>query len=303
MAELKKIQTRDLDIAYYEHGDPHGWPVVLAHGFPYSVNAYDKVIPFLTRGGARVIVPWLRGYGATRFLRAETMRSGQQAALASDLIDLLDALDIQKAILAGFDWGGLASCVAAALWPERVHALVSYAGYDVADLQKEKEPCDPKLECVVWYQHLFQSERGRKGLERDRKGIARLLWMQWSPGWGFREEEFERAAEAWENSDFVDVVVHCYRFVHGNEKGDPLLEGLERRLAEKPKIGVPCITLDGTLDPLKPGGSGGHDGMFVGRHERRVFEVGHAFPMEAPEAFAQAVLDVHGWAVEADAGA
>ncbi|KAI1274226.1 Alpha/Beta hydrolase protein [Xylaria sp. FL0933] len=296
MAELKRIKTATLEIAYYEHGAPDGFPVVLAHGFPYDVHAYDAVIPRLAAAGARVIVPYARGYGPTRFLAADTMRTGQQAALASDIIALLDALGIQKATLAGFDWGGLASCVAAALWPERVAALVSYAGYDIADVEAEQDPAPPDLECVMWYQHLFQSERGRKCLARDRRALCRILWRQWSPSWAFTDEMFDRTAASFENPDFVEVVIHAYRFVHGKEAGDPALEELERKLAAKPKITVPCITLDGTQDPLKPGGSASHADMFVGRHERRVFEVGHAFPAEAPEAFAQAVIDVHSWA-------
>ncbi|KAI1742731.1 Alpha/Beta hydrolase protein [Xylaria scruposa] len=295
MAQLKRIKTPILEIAYYEHGTHDGWPVVLAHGFPYDIHAYDEVIPHLASAGARIIVPYARGYGPTRFLSAETMRTGQQAALASDIVALLDALGIQKATLTGFDWGGLASCVAAALWPERVSALVSYAGYDVADVAAEQEPAPASLECVMWYQHLFQSERGRKCLAQDRKALCRILWEQWSPAWKFADETFERTAEAFENPDFVDVVIHAYRFVHGKEAGDPTLEHLEEKLATKPKITVPCITLDGTQDPLKPGGSASHAEMFVGRHERRVFEVGHAFPAEAPEAFAQAIIDVQNW--------
>ncbi|KAI1748719.1 Alpha/Beta hydrolase protein [Xylaria castorea] len=295
MAQLKKIKTPILEIAYYEHGTREGWPVVLAHGFPYDVHAYDEVIPHLASGGARIIVPYARGYGATRFLSADAMRTGQQAALASDIVALLDALGIRQATLAGFDWGGLASCVAAALWPERVSALVSYAGYDVADVAAQREPAPASLECVMWYQHLFQSERGRKCLAQDRKALCRILWEQWSPTWEFTDETFERTAEAFENPDFVDVVIHAYRFVHGKEAGDPTLDHLEEKLATKPKITVPCITLDGTQDPLKPGGSASHAEMFVGRHERRVFEVGHAFPAESPEAFAQAIIDVHNW--------
>ncbi|KAI1151904.1 Alpha/Beta hydrolase protein [Nemania diffusa] len=298
MAQLKKTDTQLLEIAYYEHGAPDGWPVVLTHGFPYDAHAYDAVVPLLVRRGARVIVPYLRGFGETRFLFAITMRTGQQAALAADIISLLDALDIPQAVLAGFDWGGLASCAAAALWPERVAGLVSYAGYDIADIAaQQREPAPPGLECVMWYQHLFQSERGRACLARDRRALCRLLWTQWSPTWRFAEADFERAAAAFENPDFVDVVVHAYRFVHGKEAGDPALDGLEARLAARPRIAVPCVTLDGAQDPLKPGGSAGHAEMFVGRHERRVFDVGHAFPVEAPGAFAQAVIDVHDWSV------
>ncbi|KAI1424239.1 Alpha/Beta hydrolase protein [Xylaria sp. FL1777] len=302
MAQLKRIKTPVLEIAYCEHGTPDGFPVVLAHGFPYDVHAYEAVIPRLVSGGARVIVPYTRGYGPTRFLSASTMRTGQQAALASDLISLLDALGIRKATLAGFDWGGLASCVAAALWPERVSGLVSYAGYDVADVKAQRHPSPAALECVMWYQHLFQSERGRECLARDRRALCRILWRQWSPSWEFTDEMFDRSAESFENPDFVDVVIHAYRFAHGKEAGDPMLDELEGKLAAKPKITVPCITLDGTQDPLKPGGSASHADMFVGRHERRVFDVGHAFPAEAPEAFAQAIIDVHDWSVTDGAG-
>ncbi|KAI0394450.1 putative hydrolase [Xylariaceae sp. FL0594] len=301
--QLKKVRTSTLEIAYYDHGPAGGWPVVLSHGFPYDVHAYDDVVPLLVSRSARVIVPYLRGFGPTRFLhpasRVSGMRTGQQTALASDIIALLDALGIEKAVLAGFDWGGLASCVASLLWPERVAGLVSYAGYDVADVASQRdEPCPPELEYTMWYQHLFQSERGRKCLAQNRRTLCRMLWSQWSPSWAFSEETFERTAETFDNEAWVDVVVHCYRFHMGRVDGHPDLEELEKKVAMKPKVTVPCITLDGTLDPLKPGGSAAHAQMFVARHERREVEVGHAFPMEAPEAFAQAVIDVHGWARE-----
>ncbi|GAP84992.2 putative alpha beta hydrolase [Rosellinia necatrix] len=315
---LKTVRTPALEIAYHEHGPPDGWPVVLAHGFPYSPVAYDEVAPRLARAGARVIVPYARGFGATRFLDDDddgrrAMRNGQQAALAADLVALLDALGIARATLAGFDWGGLAACCAAALWPGRVAALVSYAGYDVAAVGRHSGGEDgvgdgdgddapsPALECVMWYQHLFQSERGRACLARDRRRLCRLLWAQWSPSWdpAAADAAFARAAPAFDNADFVDVVVHCYRFVHGAAAGDPALDGLEARLAARPRIAVPCVTLDGARDPLKPGGSAAHAPMFAARHERRVVDVGHAFPAEAPEAFARAVIDAHAWAVEA----
>lgn len=295
MSQYKVARTPILEIAYYEHGAPTGWPVVLSHGFPYDVHAYDKVVPLLTSQGARVIVPYLRGHGPTRFLSSSTIRSGQQAALGSDLVSLLNSLDIEKAILAGFDWGGVASCVVTALWPERVAGLVSYAGYDIIDREAQQEPVNPTLESVVWYQHLFQSERGRKCLARDRKKLCKLLWTQWSPAWPFTDEVFDCTAESFENEDFVDVVICVYRHCLGNEAGDPELEDLERRLAAKPKIIVPCITLDGTQDPLKPGGSAGHAEMFEARHERREVDAGHALPFEAPEAFAKAILDLHQW--------
>jgi len=292
---LKTAKTPILEIAYYEHGSLTGWPVILSHGFPYDIHAYDEVVPLLTAQGARVIVPYVRGYGPTRFLSSSTMRSGQQAALGSDIIALLDALSIDKAILAGFDWGGLSSCVASALWPERVSGLVSYAGYDVVDRVAQRKAFDPSLECVMWYQHLFQSERGRDCLTRNRREITRILWQQWSPKWAFSDALFEETVKSFDNPDFVDVVLHCYRHVFGNKDGDPALEQLEERLAKQPKITVPTITLDGTQDPLKPGGSATHDVMFAGQHERRVYDVGHAFPAEAPAAFADAVLTVHQW--------
>ena len=295
---LCTTRTSLFEISYYEHGQSSGWPVILSHGFPYDIHAYDNVVPTLIAEGARVIVPYLRGYGPTRFLSPSTMRTGQQAALGSDdIIALMDALKIEKAILAGFDWGGLASCVATALWPERVAGLVSYAGYDIIDRARSQEPADPSLESVVWYQHLFQQERGRACLTKHRRQLCRLLWHQWSPQQSWSDEFFERTAASFDNPDFVDIVIHCYRFHMGSgTEGDPTLDDLEELLATRPKISVPAITLDGTQDPLKPGGTASHDTMFTGRHERRVHDVGHAFPMEAPKAFSQAVLDVHGWA-------
>ncbi len=295
MSEYKTTRTSTLEIAYYEHGTPAGWPVILSHGFPYDIHAYDEVVPLLTAQGARVIVPYLRGYGPTRFLSSSTIRSGQQAALGLDLVSLLDSLRIETAIVAGFDWGGVASCVAAALWPEKVSGLVSYAGYDIVDREAQKEPVDPALESVMWYQHLFQSDRGKKCLAADREKFCRLLWTQWSPAWSFTDDVYRRTAKSFENVDFVDVVVRTYRYHMGLEVGDPELEALERRLAAKPKITVPCITLDGTQDPLKPGGTATHAKMFEARHERVEVIAGHAVPFEAPEVFAKAVLDVHQW--------
>ncbi|ORY68992.1 Alpha/Beta hydrolase protein [Pseudomassariella vexata] len=296
MPELKTIRTPTLEIAYHDHGASTGWPVILSHGFPYSIHAYEEVAPLLFAQGARVVIPYLRGYGPTRFLSPSTMRSGQQAALGTDLLALIHALGIEKAIIAGFDWGGLASCVVAALWPDRVEGLVSYAGYDIIDRPAQRRAAGPGLECVMWYQHLFQSERGRECLQGNRKELCRILWEQWSPTWEFSDEVFEKTAASFDNPDFVDVVIHCYRHVLGSEEGDPKLQELEERLAKRPKIRVPCITLDGTKDPLKPGGTASHNSMFTGRYERWERDVGHAFPMEAPGVFAEAVLKIHQWA-------
>ena len=296
---MNTIQTKLLEIAFLDEGGPEGWPVILAHGFPYDVHAYDEVVPRLAQAGARVIVPYLRGFGATRFRSKDTMRSGQQAALGQDLVGLIDALGIRRAILAGYDWGGLASCVASALWPERVTGLVSYAGYDIIDVERLGHACAPALEQVLWYQHLFQLERGRECLTHHRRELCRILWQQWSPGWAFDDATFERTASSFDNPDFIDVVIHCYRFCFGTAAGDPALASLEDRLAKKPKIGVPTITLDGTQDPLKPGGTASHATMFTARHEHRVVECGHNLPWEAPHDFADAILTVRAWTAEA----
>lgn len=292
---LKTIRTPTLEIGYYEHGPTSGWPVVLSHGFPYDIHSFDEVAPILASHGARVIIPYLRGFGPTRFLSAATMRTGQQAALGSDVIELMDALGIEKAILGGFDWGGVASCVAAALWPDRVHGLVSYAGYDIVDRVGGSKPSEPSLEYVQWYQHLFLHERGRACLEQHRRDLCLMLWRQWSPTFSFSNSFFERTATSFDNPDFVDVVIHAYRFCFGSEEGDPVFQQLEDKLASKPPITVPSITLDGLQDPLKPGGTAAHSKMFSGRHERREADVGHAFPMEAPRAFADAILSIHEW--------
>lgn len=294
-ASYHTVRTPTLEIAYYDHGDKRGWSVVLYHGFPHDPHAHDEVVPQLTSQGARVIVPYLRGFGPTRFLSETTFRSGQQAALGSDLKGLLDALEIPDAILGGFDWGGVASCVASILWPERVLSLVCYAGYDIIDRRAQRLPSPPSMECVMWYQHLFQSERGRSCLNENRGELCQLLWRQWSPTSPAIHGKFDQTAQSFENPDFVDVVVHAYRYVLGAQEGDPLLESLEKILATLPPITVPCITLNGTQDPLKPGGSASHAHHFAARHERREYDVGHAFPIEAPEAFARAILDIHSW--------
>ena len=292
---LRTVQAGVLSVGYLETGHAGGWPVILSHGFPYDVHAYDEVAPRLAERGARVIVPYLRGFGPTRFLSPETRRSGQQAALGSDLRALLDALGIETAILAGYDWGGLASCVVAALWPERVAGLVSLASYDILDLRGLQGPVHPALEHALWYQHLFQAERGRAGLARYRRELCRLLWTQWSPGWRFGDEVFNRTASSFDNPDFVDVVIHSYRHALGHAEGDPALSEQEARLARRPKIPVPAVTLDGAADTLKPGGTADQAAMFTARHEHRLIEAGHNLPQEAPAAFTHACLTVREW--------
>ncbi|KAJ6486875.1 putative hydrolase or acyltransferase of alpha/beta superfamily [Mycena sanguinolenta] len=289
MAELKTATTPILEIAYYEHGSPTGWPVLLLHGFPYDIHVYDEVVPLLTAHGARVIVPYTRGYGPTRFLSPSTMRTGQQAALGSDVIALMDALSIEKAILAGFDWGGLAAWVVASLWPERLTGVV---GYEVVERARQGKSFDLVFEYVMWYQHLFQSERGKDCLSRNRRELCHMLLKQWSPTWSFSDSFFEETVKSFDNPDFVDVVLHFYRHAFCSADGDPALEDLEERLAQKPKITVPMITLAGDVDPLKPGP---YPDMFTGKHERRVLNVGHAVPGEAPQAFTDAILTVKEW--------
>ena len=269
--------------------------MILSHGFPYDVHAFDETAPWLAEQGARVVVPYTRGFGPTRFIYDATMRSGQQAARGRDIIELAEALDLERPILGGFDWGGNASCVAAALWPERIGGLVSYASYDIIDVSEQRRPATPALERVCWYQHLFQTERGRACLAQHRDELCHLLWEEWSPGWRFDESTFERTATSFKNPDFVEIVIHCYRHVLGLEAGEPAFEALEDRLALKPKITIPAVTLDGSMDPLKPGGTADHAPMFLGKHEHRVIDVGHNLPQQAPGAFATAVMRVRDW--------
>jgi pimeloyl-ACP methyl ester carboxylesterase len=291
---LRSIDAGVLTVAYEENGDPRGWPVVLLHGFPYDVRAYDAVAPILAAAGARVIVPYLRGYGPTRFRSPETRRSGEQAALGADLRALLDALEIPSAILAGYDWGGRAACVVAALWPERARGLVSQNGYNIQDIGHAGEPQPPENEHRYWYQYYLHAERGRSGLARYRREFCRLLWRLWSPRWQFDDATFERTAASFDNPDFVDVVIHSYRHRFGLVPGDAAFAEIEVRLAAQPPITVPAITLDGDADGvLAPGGTEGHARRFTGRHEHRVVaNGGHNLPQEFPQAFATAVLDV-----------
>jgi pimeloyl-ACP methyl ester carboxylesterase len=296
MDATRFIDAGVLRVAYEEQGDPAGRPVVLLHGFPYDVHAYDGVAPLLAAQGLRVIVPWLRGYGPTRFLSDDTPRSGQQAALGADLLALLDALSIERALVAGYDWGGRAACIAAALWPGRVRGLVSVNGYNLQDIARSGTPAAPDTEYRFWYQYYFHGERGRAGLAAHRREFCRLLWRLWSPQWAFSDAEFDRSAAAFDNPDFVDVVTQSYRHRFALVDGDPACEDIERRLAAQPPIAVPTVTLDGDADGVSPGEMP-QAGRFTGRHEHRVVGggIGHDLPQEAPQAFAQAVLDVDGW--------
>ncbi len=291
---LKRVEAGVLSVAYEETGATNGTPVLLLHGFPYDVHAYDEVTPLLVSGGCRVIVPFLRGYGPTRFLSMDTLRSGQQAVLAHDLLAFMDALGIQNGVLAGYDWGGRAACIVAALWPERARGLVSGCGYNIQDIPGSIKPQAPEKEFGLWYQYYFHSERGRAGLEQNRYELCRLLWRLWSPKWRFDEATYDRTAASFHNADFVAVVIHSYRHRFGLAPGDPAAEDTERRLAAQPPISVPTIALHGSDDGVTPlDTSEHHDRFFRARYERRVISsAGHNLPQEAPRDFAEAVLSV-----------
>jgi len=291
---IKHIRTSVLDIAYEESGDAGGIPVFLMHGWPYDPRCYDEVAPALVAAGARVIVPYLRGFGATRFLSAATLRSGQQGALGNDLRELMEALGVERAVLAGFDWGGRAACIVAALWPERVIGLVTANGYNIQDIAASAIPQSPAQERRFWYQYYFHTERGRAGLEANRQSLCRLLWELWSPQWRFSDATFAHSAASLDNPDFVAVTIQSYRHRYGNAPGDPALEEIERRLAAQPPITVPAIALQGEVDGvLPPESSEGHARFFTGPYQRRLLSgVGHNPPQEAPTAFAAAVLEL-----------
>ena len=295
---IKNIATSLLDVVYDEQGNPGGWPVVLLHGFPYDIHAYDEVSPRLTSQGARVITPYLRGYGPTRFLAPATLRSGQQAALGADLLALLDALEIERAVLGGYDWGGRAACIVAALYPSRARGLVSVNGYNIQNIATAMRPASPEKEHRLWYQYYLHGERGRTGLTENRRAFCRLLWSLWSPTWRYDDATYARSAEAFDNPDFVDVVVHSYRHRFGLVEGDPQFDEMERRLAAMPSITVPTITLEGDADGVSSlSGTKTDARHFTGRHENRVVpNAGHNLPQEAPQAFASAVLDINAWA-------
>jgi pimeloyl-ACP methyl ester carboxylesterase len=268
--------------------------VVLLHGFPYDTHSYVDVAPRLAAMGCRTIVPYLRGYGPTRFRAENTPRSGEQAAVGADLIALMDALSVKRAVFAGYDWGGRAACVAAALWPDRCAGLVSVNAYLIQDIAKAMVPAKPEREVPLWYQYYFQVERGRAGLAVNRRGIARILWRQWSPNWDFDDATFERTAEAFDNPDYVDVVIHSYRHRFGLAEGDPHYAGLQRRLATLPVIAVPAITLDGAADGVAPATDGtASAAKFTGRRAHHVIPgAGHNLPQEEPVAFAGAVMEL-----------
>jgi pimeloyl-ACP methyl ester carboxylesterase len=290
MAPLRHVQTPVLSIGCFDAGA--GPAVVLLHGFPYDIHAYADVAPMLVAAGCRVIVPYLRGAGATCFRAGLFARTAEQGALASDVVDLLDALGVRRALLAGFDWGARAACATAALWPSRCAGLVSAGGYALHDLRRAATPAPPEQEAACWHQYYFLSERGRAGLTARRRELAQLLWRQWSPQWRFSRAEFDRTAAAFDNPDWVEVVLHSYRYKLGAAPGDPRYAHLARRLLSQPRIEIPAITVEGAAHGVVRPTDGRQWSALFTRHvaHRVVAGAGHNVPQEQPRAFAEAVL-------------
>ena len=294
---LKQIDAGVLNVGYAESGPANGRAVLLLHGWPYDVHTYDDVAPLLTAKGYRVIVPYLRGYGTTRFLSSDTVRNGEQAALAVDVIALLDALAIQQPIIAGCDWGARTADIVAALWPERCKALVSVSGYLIGSREANKMPLPPAAELQWWYQFYFATDRGRAGYEKYRREFSKLIWQLASPKWKFTDATFDRSAASFDNPDHVSIVIHNYRWRLGLADGEPQYDDLEKRLADGPVITVPTITLEGDANGAFHPEPSAYAKKFSGKYAHRLITggIGHNLPQEAPRAFADAVLQVAGY--------
>ena len=292
---LRQVDAGLLNVGYAEAGPSDGRAAVLLHGWPYDIHSYVEVAPLLASAGYRVVVPYLRGFGTTRFLSDETLRNGEQAALALDVIALLDALEIESAIVAGFDWGARTAAVVAALWPERCTALVSVSGYLIGSQQAGKLPLPPAAELQWWYQYYFATERGRVGYDRYRRDFAKLIWRTASPKWTFDDATFDRSAAAFDNPDHVEIVIHNYRWRLGLADGEAQYDELEQRLARAPVITVPTITLEGDANGAPHPDPAAYAEKFTGKYTHRLIAggVGHNLPQEAPEAFANAVIEVN----------
>jgi len=292
--QMKQIRAGVLDVAYAEAGPANGPPVLLLHGWPYDVHAFDEVVPQLAAKEYRVIVPYLRGYGPTRFLSADTMRNGQPAALATDAIALLDALKINRALFAGFDWGARTADIVSALWPERVTGLVSVSGYLIGSQAAGKQPLPPQAELQWWYQYYFATERGRLGYETNRHDFNKLIWQLASPKWQFDDATFERTAASFDNPDHVAIVIHNYRWRLGLADGERQYDAVEAKLAAGPTIGVPTITMEGDANGAPHPPPEAYRAKFTGKYEHRTIGggIGHNLPQEAPDAFAKAVIDL-----------
>jgi pimeloyl-ACP methyl ester carboxylesterase len=297
MNGMKQIDAGVLNVGYADAGPTDGPAVILLHGWPYDIHSYVDVTPLLEEAGYRAIVPYLRGYGTTRFLSSETLRNGQQSVLALDIIALMDALGIEKAILAGFDWGARTANVIAALSPERCKALVSVSGYLIGSPEANRMPLPPKAELQWWYQYYFATERGRAGYDKYRHDFAKLIWQIASPRWDFDDATFDRSAASFENPDHVDIVIHNYRWRLGLAEGESKYEDLEKRLAEGPLISVPTITLEGDANGAPHPDATSYAEKFSGKYAHRVIEggVGHNLPQEAPQDFAEAIVEVDGY--------
>lgn len=296
-AATKQTDAGVLNVSYAEVGPAGGPAVVLLHGWPYDIQSYAEVAPLLAAKGYRVVVPYLRGYGATRFLSGETLRNGQQAALAVDVIALMDALKIEKAVVGGFDWGARTADIVAALWPERFKALVSVSGYLIGSREANRTPLPPKAELEWWYQFYFATERGRLGYEKNRRDFNKLIWQLASPKWNFDDATFERTAASFDNPDHVQIVIHNYRWRLGLAEGESKYDKLEKRLAAAPVISVPAITMEGDANGAPHPDASSYAKKFSGKYAHRVVGggVGHNLPQEAPREFAQAVIDVDGF--------
>jgi pimeloyl-ACP methyl ester carboxylesterase len=294
---LKQADAGVLSVGYGEAGPAEGPPVLLLHGWPYDIHSFAEVTPVLASAGYRVIVPFIRGYGTTRFLSAGTSRNGQQAAVATDVIALMDVLEIERAILAGFDWGARSADVVAALWPDRCQALVSVSGYLIGSQAANEAPLPPPAEHAWWYQYYFATERGRAGYDKYRRDFNKLIWQLASPKWTFDDATFARSAAAFDNPDHVAIVIHNYRWRIGLAAGESQYDDLERRLADGPAIAVPTITLEGDANGAPHVDASVYASKFSGKYAHRVIEggVGHNLPQEAPQAFAQAIIDVGGF--------
>jgi pimeloyl-ACP methyl ester carboxylesterase len=292
--QLKQIDAGLLNVGYAETDPSDGLAVVLLHGWPYDIYSYVDVAPLLAEKGYRVIVPYLRGYGTTRFLSAETVRNGQQSVVALDIVALLDSLKIEKAIIAGFDWGARTADIIAALWPERTKGIVSVSGYLIGSPESGKVPLPPKAELEWWYQFYFATDRGRAGYDKYRRDFSKLIWQLASPKWNFNDATFDRSAASFDNPDHVDIVIHNYRWRLGLAEGETKYDDLEQRLAEGPVITVPSITLEGDANGAPHPEPEAYAKKFTGKYEHRTIKggIGHNLPQEAPQAFAKAVIDV-----------
>jgi pimeloyl-ACP methyl ester carboxylesterase len=294
---LKQIDAGVLNVGYAESGPTGGPPVILLHGWPYDIHSYVDVAPLLASKGYRVIVPYLRGYGTTRFLSSETLRNGQPSAIALDIIALMDALKIKKPIIAGCDWGARTANIIAALWPERCKAMVSVSGYLIGSQEAGRMPLPPQAELQWWYQYYFATERGRTGYEKYRRDFAKLIWQIASPKWSFDDATFERSAEAFDNPDHVRIVIHNYRWRLGLAEGESKYDEFEKRLAAAPVITIPTITLEGDANGAPHPEASAYAKKFSGKYAHRLIKggVGHNLPQEAPQEFAKAVIEVDGY--------